>query len=269
MTLSPIDFPTDLLRHSDLIGKLVLDRVSTEEVGHVDQLWLDPKAHQMIGFTCRSGLLGFEKQSFSWTQIESIGADGILVSVLQGAESDRPANTEQIVGHELWTDDGNQAGTITDYRFHAETGDILDYLFISNGWRGLTEGMYRLLPNSIVSTGSRRMIASNQAIQNAQHYAGGISWTVAQAKEFLKSDYARTQQDLNAAVEGTKAIAQQLQATTRQVAEQAKAKLSNVAGQLQDKPQARLPGTTESLEPLEPLDSLESLPEQARMKDEG
>jgi len=36
-----------------------------------------------------------------------------------------------VIGHELWTNDGNKAGTITDYCFDLKTGAVMAYLFKS------------------------------------------------------------------------------------------------------------------------------------------
>jgi len=56
----------DLIKQSQLIGKLVLDRQTMEEIGKVDRVWLNPHTHRIIGFTSKSGLLGMKKRSFAW-----------------------------------------------------------------------------------------------------------------------------------------------------------------------------------------------------------
>jgi uncharacterized protein YrrD len=214
-----------IIRQFDLLGKLVINRETTEELGQVDQLWLDLKHHQVMGLTSKAGVMGLRKYFLTWTQIETIGAAGLMVSLPAGLESTKPEDLETVIGHEVWTEAGDKVGSIRDYRLHPETGDIIDYLFVSNGWRGLVDETYCLLPAGIVSIGRKRMIVTVAAIQHAEQF-DGLSKVVAQVGNFLKGDFQRTRQDMNAALQGTQAIANQLTSQT-------KGKLLDVAGQLQ------------------------------------
>jgi uncharacterized protein YrrD len=200
-----------VIRHSELLGRLVINRTTAEEVGRVEQLWLSPKHHQVVSLTCRSGLLGRNKCTFSWSQIETIGQDGLLVSLPEGLDMKTPEGAEVPINHELWSDSGTRSGTLKDYRIAAETGDVVDYLFVSNGWRGLTDGLYRFLPNQVVSMGKKRIIVQDSALQAAEQVIEGLGQKVAQVGDFLKEDYLRTKQDLTTALEGTQAIASTLQ----------------------------------------------------------
>ncbi|MGK7876254.1 MAG: PRC-barrel domain-containing protein [Xenococcaceae cyanobacterium] len=221
------------IKRSDLLNRLVLDYSTTEEVGRVKQLWLDVKAHQVKGLTCSEGLLGRNKRSFTWAEIETIGTDSILVRTLEGAEPEKPESWESVVGHEMWTDAGNKVGSLKDYTIDPQTGAVIDYLFVSNGWRGVTDGIYRLPSTAIINVGRKRVIAIDAMVQNAEQYAEGLSHKIHKAAEFAKEDYTHTQQDLSAARQRTQAIATQLQQRTQKVRSQAKEKLSEVSSQLQ------------------------------------
>lgn len=222
--------PDTLIRRSDLLGRLVLNHDTAEELGHVDQVWLDPQAHQVIGFLCRSGLFYHKKHGFTWSQIETIGNDSILVTPLGAVEPEPPDSTLTEPGQELWTDTGDRVGSLLDYRLHPETGDVIDYLFVFSGWRQLTDGVYCLSADAIISMSRKRVIVSETAIQNAELFEKGLSQGVAQMTEFFKDDYARTQQDLQALKHTPQVIADQLQAATQ-------------------KAKARLSGTSESSQP--------------------
>ena len=39
----------DVIRHSELLHRLVLDRKTTEELGRVERLWMHPPAHRVLG----------------------------------------------------------------------------------------------------------------------------------------------------------------------------------------------------------------------------
>lgn len=58
--------PPEVLKQSDLLNQLVLDRNTMEELGHVDVLWMHPPVHRVLGFICKSGFLGTKKQHLIW-----------------------------------------------------------------------------------------------------------------------------------------------------------------------------------------------------------
>lgn len=221
-----------IIQQSELIGRLVIDRNTAEDLGRVEQLWLDFKTHQVLGLSCRSGLLGRKRTAFNWAQLETIGDEGIIVSFTEGAEVDVPVSADSPIGHEVWTDGGNRAGSIVDYRINRETGDVVDYLFVSNGWRGITDGIYRLLPNQVISIGTKRMMVQRAAAEEPEQVTKGLAEKVNKVADFLKEDYARTRQDMQGALEGTQAIATQLQATGQKVVGQAKETLVEVSDKL-------------------------------------
>ncbi|WP_017715835.1 PRC-barrel domain-containing protein [Kamptonema formosum] len=239
-----------VIKQSELINRLVIDRTSTEEVGRADQLWLNPQSHQVVGLACKSGFLGKNKRSFTWAQIESIGADSIIVSLSAGGEdAEKPEGAISGIGYEVWTDAGNKVGKIVDYLFVPNTGAVVSYLYSSSGWRGVLEGIYLLFPAAISSAGSKRVIVAEAAVQNPQHYAEGLSQKIGQAAEFLKEDCENTLEHLeNArrrAVDGTQGVkrgaqqlAEELQEKVQDVREKATEGAQTFAEQAKQKAQA-------------------------------
>ncbi len=170
------------MRSSDLINRLVLDynAVSqdntTEEIGRVKQLWLDVKAHQVRSLTCASSSLDSAKYLFTWNQIKTIGVDIVLVTIQQNTEPEKPEELiDSVVGLEVWTDAGNKAGKLADYCINVKTGVVVDYLFVSNGWKGITDSMYRLPSSTVIGVGKKRIIVSDTMVQNLQQY--GVSFS--------------------------------------------------------------------------------------------
>ena len=202
-----------IIRQSDLIGRLVLNQGTAEEMGRIDQLWLDPQAHQIIGFSCKSGILSTKKHHFTWSQIETIGVDSVMVSRLEGLETARPESAIPGVGQEVWADSGIRIGTMIDYQLHPETGEVIEYLFFLSGWRSITEGTYRLPRQAVISMNSKRMIVMEKAAQNAELFSRGLTQDIAQITEFIKEDYAQTQQDLQTLMQNTQSIAEHLKGT--------------------------------------------------------
>ncbi len=226
--------PETIIQQSQLIGRLVLNRDSAEKIGQVRQFWVDTAKHQVDAVVCESGLLGRNVQFFRWEQVEAIGEDSLLLSLSAGPSSNQPEGAEVVVGHELWTDAGNKAGTLSDYCLDPQTGAVVAYLFVSNGWQGITDGTYVLMPDAVVSVGTKRLIAQEEPVKNAEQFSEGLSGKIAQAAEFLKKDYAQTQQDLAGFREGSQSAVSQFKTTAQQVTGQMQSKLSEVTGQVQE-----------------------------------
>jgi uncharacterized protein YrrD len=244
-----------LIQHSDLMNRLVLDRSTAEDLGRVDQVWLSGKTHQVTGLSCKSGLLGRKRAAFAWGQVETIGEESVLVTYVPGTEVQRPEDVELLIGHELWTDGGNRAGTVVDYRFDARTGAVVDYLFVSNGWRGRLDGVYRFAPQAVISVGRKRLIVQAAAVEEPEQVSAGLADRVTQVTEFLKDDYARTKEDMKAALEGTQAIAAQVQGQGQKLVEQAQDTVAEVGDRLrssedvpEDAPED-VPGATSGSDP--------------------
>ncbi|MBE9128927.1 MULTISPECIES: PRC-barrel domain-containing protein [unclassified Coleofasciculus] len=217
-----------ILKQSELLNRLVLDRHTTEEVGRVAQLWLDPQAHRVVGFTCKSGLLGGKKQSFTWRQIYTIGTDSILVSTLQDTTvSDQGEPLESRIGHEVWTDAGNKVGKLVDYIFEPKSGAVINYLYASNGW-GVMDGIYLLAPAAISSVGSKRLIVLTAAVQNSQKYTEGVNERISQAAEFIREDYQKTLKHMETVKQDMPHFAENLKDQAQSATDKIKERFSEV-----------------------------------------
>jgi uncharacterized protein YrrD len=246
-------------RQSDFIGRLVLDRQTAEALGRVAELWLDPKTHQIIGLSCKAGLLGAQRHRFTWSQIESIGEDSIMVSALEGVNAEKPESAISSITQDVWTASGSQIGGLIDYRFDPETGDVIDYVFVLNGWRGIADSGYCLPPGAVVSMNPKRIIVAEAATQNPERFTGRLDQGIASIKDFLKADYARTQQDVQA-------IANHLQGLTQKTTAQLREALPNVSGHLQAAPDRTADDRDELAADAE-LASDQTIPQDAILQD--
>ncbi|MBO0347636.1 PRC-barrel domain-containing protein [Phormidium pseudopriestleyi FRX01] len=217
-----------VIQSSQLLNRRVIDRGTAEEIGHIDELWLNANSHHVVGFSSKSGGvlgLGVKRHSFSWAQIYSIGADSVLVNI--NAEAEEPEKSPEInqgiIGHEVLTDSGNTAGELRDYIIATQTGAVVGYLYKSSGWRGAVEGTYLLSPDDISSIGSKRIIAIDTAIQDPQPYTDGMNQKLNKVGELLKDDYTKTMGDLRGLMKGA-----------QNISEQAKSKVQEVAGQARE-----------------------------------
>ncbi|OCQ94678.1 hypothetical protein BCD67_04210 [Oscillatoriales cyanobacterium USR001] len=209
-----------VIKRGDLVNRRVLDRKTVEEVGKVDQIWVDPQSHQAIGFTCKSGFLGKNKRWFAWSQIDTVG-ENILVNVnSEESTTQQPEQAVAMIGNEVLTDTGNQVGSLVDYFLDVKTGGVVNYLFKSSGLRGILDGIYLLSPTAISSVGPKGLIVSSEAIAEPQHYTEGLTQKMGQAKEMVME---KAQAVKEKASEQTQAVMEKAQAVKEVAQEQAQA----------------------------------------------
>ena len=229
--------PENLIRKSSLLGRLILDCETTEDLGRVDDVWLEPQTHRVLGLTSRKGSLGRHQYAFQWGCIKKIGADSILVEGQRvDANTEKSESVAPIVNHEVWTDNGSKVGYIIDYLIRPETGAVVSYLFKSKGWSGLMEGAYYLPANSVESVGNKRLIVQAEAVRRSEKYEEGLEKTVSSAQELLKDDLAKTKDDLAAATAKGQVFAEHLIETTQSTIGQVREKLSHAGQSSKEEP---------------------------------
>lgn len=218
---------TELIRHSDLLNQVVLDRASMQQLGQIEVLWMYPKVHRVLGFICKSGWLGSKKTAFNLDQLDSIGADGVLVnSKPVETDAEKVRQLESFVGCEVWTDSGDRVGKVIDYLFDLQTGDIEQYLYVSNGWSGIVGSVYMLPANYILRFGNHRVLVPGESISAFAVYRSGIQDKFAKVTDLFEE---RVQ-----AAPDVRSILQQTKEKARSLAEQAKEKARSVAEQVVD-----------------------------------
>ncbi len=154
-----------VLQQESLLGRLILDYDTTEELGLVDGLLVDLNQGNVVALVCKAPVWQRQRSIYSWGQILNIGGDSI---VLHGhsTEMSQSAAAQPMVGLEVWTDTGNCVGQIVDYRFE-RSGTVVQYLFAKPGQVGL----YGLAPNAIISAGRKRMMVSASSVEQSEYFA--------------------------------------------------------------------------------------------------
>ncbi len=217
--------PPDLIRQSDLLNQLVLDRSTMETLGRVEVMWMYPSAHRVLGFVCKAGSFGAKKTAFRLAQISTLGANGILThNQPEATDATKVRQLESLLQCEVWSDTGNKSGKIIDYLFSLRTGEISCYLLASSGWAGIAGDLYQLPPSQILSLGRRRVLVTESIAQNLAAYQTGIKQTLAKAKAVLQEDYGQATEEL-------RSLSQQAQTVT----EQAKGRLQSLTGQFKER----------------------------------
>ncbi|MBD2109407.1 hypothetical protein [Nodosilinea sp. FACHB-13] len=159
-------FPQSMLK-SELLNRLAINLDTAEEFGPIAEIWVNGRTHQVKGIGCSAGgLLNRQSRRFLWSQIGSVGRDGVVVKAGARIEAiDEHLQDCLPLGEiELWSDHGDRIGQLTDYRFDPATGNILQYLFVPAETSPLPAGLYALAPVAVISTGRRRMMAEDTAL---------------------------------------------------------------------------------------------------------
>ncbi|MGB3614328.1 MAG: PRC-barrel domain-containing protein [Elainellaceae cyanobacterium] len=232
-----MNIPENSIRQSSLPGRLILDYDTTEGLGRVDCIWLDPQTHAVAGLISREGSLGRRQHLLPWGCIKKIGEGSILVEGQRiDANTEKAESVTPIVGREIWTDDGSKVGHVVDYFIHLETGAVVSYLFKSEGWSGLMGGVYHLPSNSVESIGSKRLIAQAEAVRQSEKYQEGLEKSISSAQERIKGDLAKTKDDLTTATEKGQALSEHLKETTQSVIGQVKKTLNHMGQSSKEEP---------------------------------
>lgn len=217
------------MRQSQLLQQLVLDLVTTEELGKLSHFLVDVKQHQVEGFVCKKGLLSFEPIPVMWVQVESVGQDSILVRYADSAISQRLDAAIALEQQTIWSDSGNEVGKLVDYCIDLSTGAITQYLFTAPGWQGFTDGLYTFAPTAVVSAGKKRIMVRQAALAQAEQFIPGVQERVQQV---WQQDVARTRQDMQGAIDSTREVAEQVQTQAQKLTEQARSQFGQVFGKV-------------------------------------
>ncbi len=195
------------MKQSELIHQLVLDRHTLETVGKVEQLWMYPKQHRVLGLICQSQLLKGRKSVFKLSQVQSLGNNGILV---QGQAQDTDAATvkelESLLGYELWSPKGDRLGKIFDYRFYLNNGLIRHYLWVPSRLNQLTGDVYELHADEIISVGNQRVLVSEAIAETPTAAQEGLRYQLRKVKSELKDDYSHLTQEVQSWIQQAQTI---------------------------------------------------------------
>ncbi|MBW4468166.1 MAG: hypothetical protein KME07_22290 [Pegethrix bostrychoides GSE-TBD4-15B] len=234
----------ELIRQSDLINQLVLDRSTMEELGRVDLLWSYPPSHRVLGFICKSGFLGNQKSAFQLGQIGAIGVSGLL---MQGQPEkttvERVRRLESLIDHEIWSEDGNRIGRIVDCLFLLQTGEITQYLFVSSGWTGVLGEFYQLPPSQILGFGKQRVRVAEAEFELyqpslsqklSQSLSQRAEVTAEQAKVQLQQAKVKAQQLSQQLTQKAQVLKAQVSETTQVLLEQVESGFETISTQVEE-----------------------------------
>lgn len=204
-----------------------------EELGRVEVLWMYPQAHRVLGFICKSGLLGLKKSAFKLIQVDALGSNGVLThSQPEATDAERVKLLESLLLHEVWSDRGNRIGKITDYLFNLRTGAITDYLLVSSGWAGITGEVYQLAPEQIFSFGTNRVLVQEAIVPHLALYRQGLRQKLTEVSEFFQEEVTQEWRSISRrAEEATEETKERWQDLSEQAREQAQRLSQTAKGQ--------------------------------------
>lgn len=188
------DYPDELpviVRRSELLNLMVMDRGTMQEVGRVEQLWMYPQAHRVLGVICKGGgLISKKRWAYKLPQIESLTQGNIWIEGPGNETSpEQIRQLQTLIDHELWVDGGDRLGVIVDCLFNRKTGQITQYLFVNNRLRQLIDASNPLRPEEILSFGNQRALISPKAVARLRRERPNLRQTFSQMKDQAKTEY--------------------------------------------------------------------------------
>ncbi|NJM48743.1 MAG: hypothetical protein HC860_23395 [Alkalinema sp. RU_4_3] len=227
----------EYLRQSDLLEQLVLDRATMDTFGRVEVIWEYPKVHKVLGFICKPSRFDRRKLAFNFDQVQSIGSSGILVSAApMETDSDRVSKLESLVNCEVWTDEGNRRGRITDYMFHTQSGAIRYYLVSRLGIKGIPSTLYALYPSQILNVGRNRVLVSEGIANGLEVIQVGLQTKlvqeVSQVREVLQDENGQLSQGLQSLVRRAANKAQRVADRAQDLTEKARDRVQALGDEL-------------------------------------
>lgn len=226
----------EVIKHSELLHRLVLHRSTMEELGRIEVLWMYPPMHRVLGFVCKAGFLGNKKLAFKLAQVEAIGENGVLTHAQPDeTDADRVRQLETLIQCEVWSQAGNKLGKIVDCVFSLRTGAIAHYLVVGDRFSSLAGTVYRLSPERIVSLGRQRVLVAEVALSDLPIYREGLTQKIAHMGHEVKEEYSQVTEELRSLAQRAQVTTQQTATQLKQLAEQAKERAQALAEQALDK----------------------------------
>lgn len=191
---------TVITRHSELLNRLVIERDTMQEMGRVEQLWMYPQAHRMMGVICRSGRFRSKRFVYKLPQIESLGKGNIWVSGKPTETTDEQIQRlESLMDHEVWVDGGDRLGVIIDCMFNRKTGAITRYLFVDNPLRRLVGSPMTLSPTEMKGFGNYRVLVDERSTQRLQRERLSLKETWSTVREQAREEYGQVTEEMRTA----------------------------------------------------------------------
>jgi len=187
---SPDELPV-IVRRSEILNLMVMDRGTMQEVGRVERLWMYPQAHRILGVICKGGgLLSKQRWAYKLPQIDSLNQSNIWVEGPSSNPSpEQLRQLQTLIDHEIWVDGGDRLGVIVDCLFNRKTGQITQYLFVNNRLRQLIDASNPLRPEEILSFGNNRVLVSPQAMTRLRRERPNLRQTFSQMKDQARAEY--------------------------------------------------------------------------------
>ncbi|WP_088892808.1 PRC-barrel domain-containing protein [Leptolyngbya ohadii] len=208
----------EFVRQSNFLNQEIIDRTTTEELGRVEVLWIYVPKHRVLGFVGKAGLLGNKKFAFKLDQVRAVGESIVTQGSPEETTPDRVKRLESLMNHEVWTDDGERLGKITDCVFNLKTGEITHYLFVSSDISGILGSIYQVSPRWISSIGERRVLLSGTA--TIEPYRESLPQKITKTAENLKEEAVQEWRSItHKATEQIQQLRSQMKERTQEVSE--------------------------------------------------
>ncbi len=173
-----------MLQASDLRGRAVIDMDSAEDLGKIEEVFLDPEARSIAGFRASSGqrLEVAARETIPQTAVHAVGPTAVTVRRTGGGERTQPdlealPSLSNVVGRKVVSHGGELLGWVHDVLLETDGKRIVGYALRAasqsggplGAWLGLGETHYEYVrADADLRIGDEVIIAPDDALARAE-----------------------------------------------------------------------------------------------------
>ena len=174
-----------------IIGKEVLSLAEGRRIHTVKDIIIGADNEDIIGLLVDEGGLLNSSLVIPIEQVTSFGRDAVVVSdagaVLQASRYPRVSaiidRKEKLIGKKVFTETGDEQGTISDIYFDESSGRILSFEVTGGVFNNVARGNSYLPVEDIVRVGPDVVYIHQAAVETMESQVGGVQGALAGAKE--------------------------------------------------------------------------------------
>ncbi|WP_017326693.1 PRC-barrel domain-containing protein [Synechococcus sp. PCC 7336] len=148
-----------------LLGTPVIDQSTAAQVGLVSDVWVDLEQQQVVALSVRESPFSSLSRTMALGERVRLGKDAILIDTEAVFEDYDLSDLVKAIGSKVVTETGTRLGSVKDFTFDPETGDIANIHLSALGLPllpGFIVNTYAMQASEIVSVGGD-IIAADEA----------------------------------------------------------------------------------------------------------
>jgi uncharacterized protein YrrD len=185
----------------NVIGKDLLSIVDGKKVGTVKDLLFGSANDSVAAILVEKGGILRSPRIAMWENVRSVGKDAVMISesaAIMAADSHPLAKEilrqdDELMGKKVFTDGGDQQGSISDVYFNERSGQILGFEVSGGLVENIHKGASYLPREDVINFGPEVVLVKSEVADELESQAGGVRGALdsARAKVIKAVDITR------------------------------------------------------------------------------